>query len=123
MRVSTAFNRLLGLQGAWVRGVSFTPEGVVVEVALRRRRPVCSECGKAGARLALHDRRRTRWRHLDLGAQRCFIECELRRLRCPECGVRFEAVPFARAAAAHTRDFEDVVAFMAQQMAKTRSPA
>ena len=47
------------------------------------------------------------------------VECELRRLRCPDCGVRLEAVPWARPGAAHTRDFEDVVAWLAQQMAKT----
>jgi len=119
MRASTVFNRLLRLQGAWVRGVSFTAEGVVVRVALRRRRAVCSGCGKGGRRLATHDRRRSRWRHLDLGAQRCFVECELRRVQCPRCGVRYEAVPWARPEAAHSRDFEDVVAFMAQQMSKT----
>jgi len=119
VRVSTTFNRLLGLEGAWVRGVRFAAEGVVCEVALRRRRAVCSGCGEGGRHLTVHDRRRGRWRHLDLGAQRCFIECELRRVRCPECGVRYEETPFARAAASHTRDFEDVVAFMAQQMAKT----
>jgi transposase len=33
--------------------------------------------------------------------------------------VRVEAVPWARAGARHTRDFEDLVAFCAQQMAKT----
>jgi hypothetical protein len=32
-------------------------------------------------------------------------------------GVRLEPVPWARPAAAHTRDFEDVVAWLAQQMA------
>ena len=47
------------------------------------------------------------------------IECELRRLRCPDCGVRLEPVPWARPGAQHTRDFEDVVAWLAQQMAKT----
>jgi len=119
VRVSTAFNRLLRLQGAWVRGVRFAEEGIVCEVAPRRRRRICSGCGKGGPRLAVHDRRRTRWRHLDLGAQRCFVECELRRVRCPACGVRYEAVPWARPGASHTRDFEDVVAFLAQQMAKT----
>jgi hypothetical protein len=35
------------------------------------------------------------------------------------CGVHLEAVPWARADAHHTRDFEDVVAWLAQQMAKT----
>ena len=47
------------------------------------------------------------------------IECSLRRLRCPDCGVHLEAVAWARANAQHTRDFEDVVAWLAQQMAKT----
>jgi transposase len=60
-----------------------------------------------------------RWRHLDLGASRCFIECELRRLWCPDCGAQFEAVPWARPGSRYTRDFEDVVAWLAQQMAKT----
>jgi hypothetical protein len=57
---------------------------------------------------------------LDLGASRCVIECELRRLGRRDCGVHLEAVPWARYAAHHhTRDFEDTVAWLAQQMAKT----
>src|ERR671925_302332 len=38
-------------------------------------------------------------------------------LRCRDCGVRMEPVPWARPGAHHTRDFEDVVAWLAQQMA------
>jgi transposase len=67
----------------------------------------------------VHDRARRRWRHLDLAGSRCHLEYELRRVRCDDCGVRVEAVPWARPGARHTRDFEDVVAFCAQQMAKT----
>ena len=119
MRVSTAFNRMLRLPEASVIGVEFGHEGVIVTVRLRRRRRVCSQCGQVG-RLPIHDRRVKRWRHLDLGASRCFIECELRRLWCRSCGgPRLEPVPWARPGAAHTRDFEDLVAFLAQQMAKT----
>ncbi len=117
MRVTTAFNRLLRLPGARVIDVSFETGGVIVEVALRRRRAACSACGQLVRRT--HDRSARRWRHLDLGGQRCFIEYSLRRVRCPDCGVRVEAVPFARALARHTRDFEDLCAFLAQQMAKT----
>lgn len=47
------------------------------------------------------------------------IESELRRLRCRDCGVHLEPVPWARPASPYTRDFEDVVAWLAQQMAKT----
>ena len=117
MRVTTALNRMLDLPGASVTGVSFERKGVVVRVRLRRRRKVCGRCGRVVR--ATHERRVRRWRHLDLGGTRCFIECELRRVRCPDCGVKTEAVGWARRGARHTRDFEDVVAFLARQMAKT----
>ncbi len=116
MRVTTAFNRLLRLPGAAITDVSFGSEGVIVTVRLRRRRRVCSRCGQLGG--AIHDRRIKRWRHLDLGANRCVIECELRRLWCRDCGAQLEAVPWARAGSSYTRDFEDLVAWLAQQMAK-----
>lgn len=119
MRVTTAFNRLLRLPGAAVIDVSFSGEGVIVTVRLRRRRRVCSRCGQTGRGVHLHDRRLKRWRHLDLGSTRCFIECELRRVWCPDCGAQFEAVGWARPGSRYTRDFEDTVAWLAQQMAKT----
>jgi transposase len=110
---------MLRLPGASVVDVSFGAEGVIVSVRLRRRRRVCSRCGQTGPQLQIHDRRLKRWRHLDLGANRCVIECELRRLRCRDCGVHLEAVPWARPGSQHSRDLEDVVAWLAQQMAKT----
>jgi transposase len=121
MRVVTAFKRMLRLDGwASVSDVSFDAKGVIVTLRLRRRRRrVCSLCGQTGRHLEIVDYRTKRWRHLDLGANRCILECELRRLRCPDCGVRYEAVRWARPGSPYTRDFEDVVAFLAQQMAKT----
>ena len=66
MRVITAFNKMLALPGAWVRDVAFGAEGVVVTVALKTRKPVCSGCGTRGLKIKEH--RTKRWRHLDLGA-------------------------------------------------------
>jgi transposase len=117
VRVTTAFNRLLALEGARVTDVLFGPDGVSVRVALVRRRAVCSGCGQVYR--GVYDRAWRRWRHLDLAGSRCHIEYELRRVACRDCGVRVEAVPWARTGARHTRDFEDLVAFCAQQMAKT----
>jgi transposase len=95
MRVTTAFNRMLAIPGASVCSVSFEAEGVVVRLCLRRRRLVCARCGclaRGG-----YDRRRRRWRHLDLAGMRCFFEYELRRFPCPGCGrIVSEAVPWAR---------------------------
>jgi hypothetical protein len=89
-----------------------------VRVRVRRRRIARSVCGRAC--LGVHDRQLRRSRHLDLAGHRCFIGCELRRLDYRDCGVRVEAVPWARRGARHTREFEDLVCFCAQRMAKSQ---
>ena len=121
MRVTTALNRLLALRGASVIGVRLAAEGVIVRVRLRRRRIACSVCGQVYS--GMHDRDVRRWRHLDLAGHRCFLEYELRRVDCRDCGVRVEAVPWARRGARHTREVEDLVAFCAQRMAKNQVQA
>ena len=118
MRVSTAFNRMLGLPGAWVRDVEFGAQAVIVTVCLRRKRPVCSGCGARG--LKIKDHRVKRWRHLDVGGLRCRVECRLRRLYCPGCGDLPEHVEWARGGARYTRDFDDLTAWLAQQMSQTQ---
>ena len=98
MRVTTAFNRLLALQGARIIDVLFGPTGVTVRVALRRRRAACSGCGQVCRQV--HDRAWRRWRHLDLAGNRCFVEYELRRVRCPDCGGARRGGPMGQAAGA-----------------------
>jgi len=117
VRVTTAFNRMLAIPEASVESVRFEREGVVVGLRRRPRRLVCPRCGCLGR--AGYDRReQRRWRHLDLGATRCYLECELRRFRCPGCRkVVTETVAWARPGARFSRDFEDVVAWLAQQAA------
>ncbi|HEX7462877.1 MAG TPA: ISL3 family transposase [Dermatophilaceae bacterium] len=118
MRVTTALNRMLGLPGAWVRDVAFGSEAMIVTVVLRAEKPVCSGCGARGLQVKEH--REKRWRALDLGVCRCVIECRLRRLYCPGCGDVYEAVPWARAGAKYTREFDDLAAWLAQQMSQTQ---
>jgi len=117
VRVTTAFNKLLAVPGASVVSVTFSPEGVIVGLRRRRRRPVCP-CGWKGK--AVYDRSTRRWRHLDLAASKLFFEAEIRRVHCRRCDrVRTEAVDWARPRARHTRDFEDVVAWLCQHTDKT----
>ena len=118
MRVTTAYNRMLRLPGAWVRDVEFGEQAMIVTVALRRKGPLCSGCGARG--LKIKDRRVKRWRHLDVGGLRCVIECRLRRLYCPGCGDLPEHVEWARSGARYTRDFDDLTAWLAQQMSQTQ---
>lgn len=117
MRVSTAFNKMLGIRGASVSTIRFGPEGVVV--GLRRHKAKLS-CACGWRTWAVYDRRVRRWRHLDLGSTRCFLEAVIRRLECRVCGrVRTETVPWARPGARHSRDLQDVVAWLVQRMDKT----
>ena len=119
MRVTTAFKRLLRLDGVNVTSVVFGLNVITVTVALRRRRLVCPHCGHRTR--FRYDTRScpSSWRHLDLGTWRVQVQARLRRLRCPTHGVVVEAVPFARPGAHLTRDFDDLLAWLATRMDKT----
>ncbi len=119
MRVSAAFNRLLRLDGVHVRHVEIGAGQVTVTVALRRQRLVCPHCSYSTRHR--YDTREvdSRWRHLDLGVFRLVVAARLRRLRCPKHGVVIEGVPFARHGSRFTRDFEDLVAWLATRTDKT----
>jgi transposase len=119
VRVCTAFSRLLDLPGVWVRKVCFEPGRVVVTVALRRRRLQCPKCSYLTWHRENKQHHDSTWRHLDLGVWRLEIHARLRRLRCPEHGVHVEGVPFARDGARFTRDFENLVAWLATKTDKT----
>ena len=119
MRVTTAFKRLLRLGAVNVTAVEFMASMVVVTVRLRRWRLVCPHCGFTTS--ACHDLRpgMSSWRHLDLGVWQVTVQARLRRLRCPIHGVIVEGVPFARPGAHLTRDFDDLLAWLATRMDKT----
>ena len=117
MRATTAFNKMLAIPGAHVTGVVFTPTGIVVDLGRRAKRLRCP-CGWSTR--AVYDRSRRSWRGLDMGTAKVFLRAQIRRLMCRRCGrVRTEAVPWARPGARFTRDFEDVVAWLAQRMDKS----
>jgi transposase len=116
VRVSTAFNRLLQIPGASVTDVVIGARDVEVMLRPKARLLTCP-CGK---RLpAVYDRRRRRWRHLDLGRCRLWLVYQIRRIDCPDCGVRTEELPWARPGARHTRDFEDMTLWLAQRTDRT----
>jgi transposase len=116
MRVTTAFNRLLKLDGVNVTDVEIGIDTVTVRVGLRRRKLVCPECSYTTR--SRYDTRpvASSWRHLRLGTLKLIVRAELRRLACPDHGVRVEGVPFARPSSRFTRDFEQLVAWLATKM-------
>ena len=119
MRVTTVFKRLMDLPGVTVSDVVFEAARVVVTVNVRSAKLCCPECGYTTR--SRYDARpvASTWRHLDLGCWRLEVRAVLRRLRCPCHGVRTQGVPFARAGSRFTRDFEDLVGWLATTMDKT----
>jgi transposase len=80
-----------------------------------RRCPVC------GKRCPRYDRGtgKSRWRALDIGLVRVFIECECCRVYCKKHKVVTERVIWARHGSAFTRDFEDTAAWLMLHGTKT----
>lgn len=119
MRATSAFKRLMRLDGVNVTNVEFAATIVRVTITLRRRRLVCGHCGhKTRFRYDTRPVAST-WRHLDLGVWQVELRAMLRRLDCPTHGVVVEGVPFARPGAKLTRDFDDLLAWLATRMDKT----
>ncbi len=105
--------------GSALRGSDVAPTVCfVADVALRRRRLACLRCEfTTRARYGVR-RVNSLWRGLDLGRRKVQVRATLRRLQCPAHGVVTEAVPFARAGSRFTRDFENLVAYLATKTDK-----
>lgn len=117
MRATSVLRILLALEHLRVIAFEFNDDGLIVDVAPSHRIARCSGCGRKCH--SVHDRRRRTWRHLDLGGIRTDLRYELRRVRCSNCGVRVEAVPWAVAASGFTLPFEAHTAYLAQRSDRT----
>jgi transposase len=118
VRVTTLLRRILGVTGVVVEAFAFTEEGLIVMVRPRWSVPRCGECGfKAPG----YDRAPPRrWRHLGLGRQRIWLEYAPRRVECAKCGVKTERVPWAEHRSRFTKEFEELVAYLAQVTDQTK---
>lgn len=105
----------LGLARTVVLGARIEAERIVVSVRpYKREQRRCPVCGRACGFYDMASRGAPRlWRAMDLARSACYLEYAPCRVRCPEHGVRTEAVPWARHGARFTRDFEDWVAWLA----------
>jgi transposase len=117
MRVTTVFNKLLSLQGAFVQQVEFLVGVILVTVIRRARLHRCPKCKFSTS--AGYDQHVRQWRHIALGKWRIIVEATIFRLECPVHGVITEAVPWAAYESRFTLDFEDLVAWLAREMNKT----
>jgi transposase len=120
VRSARLWARLLGVEQAVVERVCFDEDEQALVVSVRPRKGVKRRCGRCGRRCPGFDQGegRRRWRALDLGVVRAYLEAEAPRVCCPEHGVVVAAVPWARHGAGHTRAFDDTAAWLAVHTSK-----
>jgi transposase len=115
------WGRLVGLRRAVVEDVRIGEEEGELVVAARpgwRERDRCGVCRRRCPGFDLGEGRR-RWRALDLGTTRAFVEAEAPRVSCRRHGVVVCAVPWARHGSRFTCGFEDQAAWLAVNTSKT----
>lgn len=121
MRASILWRSVLGVEKVVIEGVAFDDEETGVVVSVRptaRSRGRCGQCRRP-ARGYDGGRGRRRWRSLDLGTVKTWIEADSPRVSCPAHGVVVAHVPWARHDAGHTFVFDEQVAWLATQTSKS----
>jgi transposase len=120
--VLRVWRRLLGLCTKTVlEDIEFDEDAGAVIAHVRPKSRFKRRCGRCGKRSPGYDggAGRRRWRGLDLGTTRMWLEADAPRVTCRVHGVTVAAVPWARHDAGHTRDFDDTAAWLALQCSKT----
>ena len=121
MRNARVFRALLGVDKSVIERVDVEDGGAVLVVHARPSRAARGRCGVCRRRCGGYDAGagRRRWRALDAGTARVFIEADCSRVRCREHGVVVAHVPWARHGAGHTLAFDETVAWLVTQCSKT----
>jgi len=121
VRSTTLWARLLGLVKVVVEDVMFDEDDECIVVSVRPRKATKRRCGKCAKRCAGYDRGegRRRWRALDLGTIKAYLEADSPRVHCPEHGVVTAQVPWARHGAGHTYAFDDTAAWLVTHCSKS----
>ena len=121
MRNARLWASMLGVSKTVIEGVELDQKASVVVASVRPGRGQGQLCGLCRRRCPRYDfgAGRRRWRSLDFGTLKVFLEADAPRVSCPEHGVVVAAVPWARHDAGHTRAFDDTVAWLAVQTSKS----
>ena len=132
MRMSRIFAAGLGDQNMVIEDVTIETETTgqkkpkTSEVLVFSVRPKASQagrCSRCRKRCSGYDAGgrdgdgRRRWRTLDVGTTKAYLQAAAPRVECPEHGVVVAHVPWARPGAKHTWAFEDTCAWLAAHTA------
>lgn len=117
MHTKSLVKRLLKVERIVIEDVGFeTREDE--DILVIRARPMsrdmqrCPKCGKCSRGYDSSNKVR-RWRSIDFGSYRVYIEAYAPRIECPQHGVLVAKVPWARHDSDYTADFEMAVTWLA----------
>ncbi len=121
MRNNRVWERACGLKRTVVEGVRYDETADAIVVSARPDSRARNRCGRCGRRSPGYDGGdgRRRWRALDAGTTRVFIEAAAPRVACPAHGPTVTQVPWARHDTGHTRDFDAMAAWLAVRTSKS----
>ncbi len=121
MRFAKLWQRLLGVEQTVVESVVFDDDAGVIVASVRPGKGARGRCGICQRRCPGRDRGegRRRWRTLDLGTVRTYLEADAPRVTCVDHGVVVASVPWARHDAGHSYTFDDSVAWLATHASKS----
>jgi transposase len=122
VRNDSVWRALLGVgKKTVIEGLDFDEDQGMVVARVHLTRSARGRCGRCQRRCPGYDSGsgRRRWRALDLGTTRAFLEADSPRVSCPEHGVVVASVPWARHDAGHTHAFDDQTAWLAVACSKT----
>lgn len=121
MRDVSLWRCLLGVEKTVIERVEFDEDADLLVAHVRPTKRQRGRCGVCGRRSPGYDAGpgRRRWRALDLATVRAELEAESPRVRCRRHGVVVASVPWARHDAGHTYAFDETVAWLATQSAKS----
>lgn len=121
MRKTRVWGAVLGVQHTVVERVDVSEGHDIVVFHVRPMAVARRRCGVCRRRCGRYDagEGRRRWRSLDLGTVRAFVEADAPRVSCRVHGVVVAHVPWARHGAGHTIVFDEMVAWLATRTSKT----
>ena len=120
MALKTYIKQMLNVKHTVIKNFKYNKNSDELTISVRPTKGhalLCPECMKRCTQYDSLGIRR--WRSLDMGTTKVFLECPVVRTSCKEHGILTAFVPWARHNSSFTRDFENNVVWMTKYLPKT----
>lgn len=121
MAIKRLLKSALNVKGVKVEKIDFCKETKEISIRVSLLKGHINRCPVCGKKCSGYDitTKERRWRTLDIGGNKTFIVCEVRRVECSKHGIHTEKVPWARHHSNFEKRFEEMTAWTALRFTKT----